>query len=133
MGREHEGRLVSRSCTTGALDWIHGELWLFDDRLLRVRLDYATSADNGLGPTVPADAPRRLFTDEERERIATAHRTNLFLAWADVRGASLRRGFLMGRLRVTLHDGSRRKLLWLARDPAHDALRALLPAHASGS
>ncbi|HWL33414.1 MAG TPA: hypothetical protein VNP89_07395 [Gaiellaceae bacterium] len=121
-----EGRLISRSSTTGWWDWIHGELWLFDDGLLRVRTDLTTTMSNGTGRSVPHELPAKTFEPEEREHAVGAHRTNLFIDWNDVREAQLRRGLLCGRLRVKLVNGTERKLLWLRSDHADEPLTATL-------
>ena len=121
-----KGRLISRSCTTGWWDWIHGELWLFDDGLLRVRTDLATTVANRTARTMPDPLPAKTFEPGERERGAAMHRTNLFVDWNDVRDAQLRRGVLCGRLRMRMVDGTERKLLWLRSDHADEPLAATL-------
>jgi len=127
-----EGRLISRSSTTGWLDWIHGELWLFDDGLLRLRTDFATTMANGTARTVPDQLRARTFEPGERERDAAKHRTNFFADWNDVRDAQLRRGVLCGRLRMSMVDGTERKLLWLRGDHADEPLAAKLAERLGG-
>ena len=48
-------RLLAGTCTTGWLDWIHGELWLLPDGLLRpVCSRYGNSATGGSPWTPPS-------------------------------------------------------------------------------
>jgi hypothetical protein len=115
-----EGRLVTASCTTGWLDWIHRELWLCDDGLLLVRLDLAATRAHGTGPTVTAPLPRRSVPDEE----LAAERT--WIPAGEIVGASGRRGRTTDRLGLDLRDGTTRKLLWLKADRADLPLLAAL-------
>src|SRR3984893_9691580 len=41
--------LLTTSCTTGWADWVHGELWLCPDGLLRLSLGLATTITKSLG------------------------------------------------------------------------------------
>jgi hypothetical protein len=120
------GRLITASATTGWGDWIHGELWLFPDGLLRVRAGLLTTLGNGIVRTVSAPLPTRAFTDDEIGRLASAHRTNCWIASSSISSASIRRGLLASRLSLELTDRSQLKLFWLRHDPAEPQLRAAL-------
>jgi hypothetical protein len=96
-------RLISRSCTTGWLDWGHGELWLTETALVRVR--------RSRGHTPP---------------------TNRHLSFAEIAAARLHRGRVNDRLSVTLHSGGRHKLLWLSSEAAYGVLLDVLPRHLHG-
>jgi hypothetical protein len=126
--------LISRSCTTGWLDWVHGELWLLPDGLVRssIGLDgtIANSLRSGIGRTVPHPLPHLPATAIDHKRILAAHRTNKVLPYAHIAAATLFRGLTAHGLTLTMTDGRRHKLLWLTRDPAHavlgETLRAVL-------
>ena len=115
-------QLVSRSCTTGWADWVHGELWLLPHLLVRRRLGLAATFANGVGPTVPSPAPVVEAWSLDLGAIAAAHRTNVVLALPEVATAVLHSGLATDRLALTMRDGSRHKLLWLHSDPAHHLL-----------
>jgi hypothetical protein len=120
------GRLISASSTTGWADWIHGNLWLFPDGLLRVRTNLRSTIGNGIIRTTGSPPPTRLFADEEIARVADAHSTNLWIPASSIVSSSFRRGPMTTRLRVKLSDGREVKLLWLRHDPAERELRSVL-------
>lgn len=128
VSSEGTATLVSRSCTTGRLDWVHGELWLGDDAIMRSRLSLAqTIAHAGGSSTVAAPlsrvpVPPRLTP----ERLAAGHRTNRYIPFAGISRATLHRGRLNDRLDVTMDSGVRYTLLWLGADPAFGILREAL-------
>jgi hypothetical protein len=72
-----KGRLLTASCTTGWRDWIHGELWLFADGLLRMRSGLIGTIAHWNGQTVPGEPEEQVFGPEEIERLRRAHHTNL--------------------------------------------------------
>jgi hypothetical protein len=116
------GQLIAASCTTGWTDWIHGELWLFPNGILRARTGLATTVAHGSSVTLAGDLPTRDFSDEEIENVVRAHRTNHWIPASDIVFASMRRGPLSSRLTVRLASGEQVKLLWLKREPARDEL-----------
>lgn len=120
------GRLITASATTGWGDWIHGNLWLFPDGLLRVRAGFLTTLGNGIVRTVSTPLPTRSFTDEEIGRLASSHRTNRWIASSSISSASIRRGMLASTLTLKLTNGSRLKLFWLRRDLAESELQSAL-------
>jgi hypothetical protein len=121
-----KGRLLSASCTTGWLDWLHGELWLLPDGLLRVCAGLAATLSHEYGPTVP-DAPvYRDFDDSEITKIVATNKRNLWIPADQIARGSLANGLASGRLNLLMTDGRKIKLLWLESDPAHEPLRAAL-------
>lgn len=116
-GGTRDGRLVTASCTTGWLDWVHSELWLCDDGLLVVRLDLRATRAHGRGPTVGATLRRRPVGRDE---------PGMWIGAEEVVGASGRHGRKADRLSLELRDGTERKLLWLAVDRADVPLREAL-------
>lgn len=122
-------RLISRSTTTGWLDWEHGELWLAPDGLLRRRRGWAKSvAGVGLVHDMLATNAdpeiRQPFTSGEVDLVV--RRGGLWIPAAEIQAARLRPGIITGRLGLTLADGRSVKLLWakstLTYDSLHDAI-----------
>jgi hypothetical protein len=120
--------LISRSCTTGWTDWIHGELWLSPKHLIRRRLGLRQTIANGLWRTVPSSLPEYEITADQILAIQSGHRSNRVVAWSDVVDANLRRGVLCGRLALTMSDGNRRTFLWFSWDGAFVQLRPAIEA-----
>jgi hypothetical protein len=119
-----QGKLLTQRCTTGWLDWIHGQLWLFPEGLLRARGNLQiTIAQSARGPL-----PDQLTaTTDERELAQLAReKGNLWIPSTAIRSASIRRGLTTERLLLTLDDGSRIKLLWPGNEPVRKALEAPL-------
>jgi hypothetical protein len=120
------GRLITASCTTGWADWIHGQLWLLPDGLLRVRSSLLTTIGNGVARTVSGELPTREFSEDEIAKLAKKHVTNYWIPSSSIVAASLRRGVTASRLSMRLADGRNVKLLWLPGDPAEGELRSAL-------
>ncbi|NEC89766.1 hypothetical protein [Streptomyces sp. SID12501] len=124
-----QARLLTSTCTTGWLDWIHGELWLLPEGLLRIRSGFMTTVANsyssGSGPT--ARDPYRLIAHDPATVLA-AHPTNKLIPFAEMATARLHGGVTTSGLEVVMTDGTRHKLLWASWDPARRLLRErLLP------
>jgi hypothetical protein len=120
-------RLVSASCTTGWFDWIHGELWLCPDGLLRRPLGLIATVGHGPGPTVDeANRPTRTFSPLELLQITEAGRRNRWLPWSQISHATLKSGIIDHSLHLELGDGRREKFLWLKVDGGFDLLRVEL-------
>jgi hypothetical protein len=122
-------RLISRSTTTGWLDWEHGELWLAPDGLLRRRRGWAKSvASVGLVQDLLATSAnpeiRQPFSSGDVD--LAVQRGGSWIPADLIQAAKLRPGIMTGRLSVTLADGRLVKLLWakssLTCDSLHDAL-----------
>jgi hypothetical protein len=123
-----EGSLVTASCTTGWLDWIHRELWLCDDGLLLVRLDLKATRAHEKGPTVSATLRRRPVRDEELTGAETAGKQLSWIPAGEIVAASGHRGRMADRLSLDLRDGASRKLLWMSVDRADIPLVVALDA-----
>ncbi|MCG8919131.1 hypothetical protein L6E12_25455 [Actinokineospora sp. PR83] len=124
---EGSSQLISRSCTTGWADWIHGELWLSPTELVRRRLSLNASRANGYGPSVSDPLPVVPVGDLDHGRVLAEHRTNKVIAFGEVDSATLFRGRTAHGLKVVMASGQRHKLLWLVRDPAFAILSGALP------
>jgi hypothetical protein len=120
------GRLITASSTTGWADLIHGKLWLFPDGLLRVRTDLRATIGNGVVRTVSGPPATQVFTDEEIDQLAKAHKTNRWITSSSITSASIHCGVTTSRLSLKLTDETQIKLLWLRRDPAEAELRSAL-------
>jgi hypothetical protein len=127
--------LLTTSCTTGWADWVHGELWLCPDGLLRLSLGLvATIAkSSGVGPALAYEgfarqASPRYFDQDEIQELLSRKRRNVWVPWDQIREAALREGFTASRLRMTLIDGRSVKFLWLPDGRTFETLRDRLRA-----
>ncbi|MEU0170786.1 hypothetical protein ABZ214_35950 [Streptomyces iakyrus] len=121
-------QLIARTCTTGWLDWIHGELWLLPDQLLRIRGGVPATMTVGLlGPELATpDTFRTLAHDPDA--IRSAHRTNKVLPLTEIANARIHGGLTTSGMTLSMADGTRHKLLWMSTEPARGLLRdRLLP------
>jgi hypothetical protein len=120
------GNLISASATTGWTDWIHGELWLLPDGLLRVALSVEETRRHGARRTVPEELVSHSFESRDiAARLANGKR-NVWIEADQIARASLRGGIKNDRLKLWLQDGTTVKLLWLSVDPASAHLRPAL-------
>ena len=122
-----QARLLTSTCTTGWLDWIHGELWLLPEGLLRIRSGFMATVANSYGSGLPPKDPYRLIAHDP-ETVLAAHPTNKLIPFAGMAAARLHGGVTTSGLEVVMTDGTRHKLLWATWDPARRLLRErLLP------
>src|SRR5919201_4625134 len=63
-GEASMGTLLTASCTIGWLDWIHGDLWLLPNGLLRTRSGLGATIGHA-GRTLPDEPVRREFSPGE--------------------------------------------------------------------
>lgn len=119
-------RLITASSTTSWLDWIHGELWLFPDGLLRVRTSLAQTQAHKNQRTVPPQLPTREFSSDEIRQLVALHRTNRWIPADQIERAAIHTGRSTSRLNVWTRDGRKFKLLWLRVDEAEKALSEAL-------
>ena len=112
--------LITASCTTGWMDWIHSELWLCPDGLLRRRLGLWKTIRHGnmrgVQPTVdPQHRPTQSFSQDVVRQIAS-NRRNQWIRWDDIAKATLKKGAMAHSVQLELNDGSQVKFLWLPLD-----------------
>ena len=127
--------LLTTSCTTGWGDWVHGELWLCPNGLLRLSLGLPTTIRKSLGTgsalaydrTARESGPR-FFDQTDIDALLARKRRNVWLPLDQIREASLRQGFMTSRLRMTLFNGRTVKFLWLPDHQTVDTLRIRLGA-----
>ncbi|WP_328342428.1 hypothetical protein [Streptomyces violaceus] len=121
-------KLIARTCTTGWLDWIHGELWLLPDHLVRIRGGVPATMVVGLvGPELATpDSFQTLVYDPDT--IRSAHRTNKVLPLTEITHARIHGGLTTSGMTLSMADGTHHKLLWMSMEPARGLLRdRLLP------
>ncbi|HEY4027590.1 MAG TPA: hypothetical protein VGO86_14275, partial [Candidatus Dormibacteraeota bacterium] len=120
--------LVSYTCRTGWFNWGRGELLVSTRGIVRRRLGVVKMVLQTLPMARAVDRSQPVWLSEvDAQRIARAHRTNLFVPRETIERARLRRGIFSGRLLLGLAGGGRIKLYWLAAERAdlrlHDTLR----------
>ncbi|MFD9332610.1 hypothetical protein [Streptomyces sp. NPDC060065] len=120
-------QLVADTCTTGWLDWIHGELWLLPTGLMRVRSGLMASVANSLGSSLTAPKPGHPIVHDPTALLA-GHRTNKIIPFDGIERARLHGGITTSGMTVSMTDGTRHKLLWMNSEPARRLLTdRLLP------
>src|SRR5687768_13514771 len=102
--------LLSLTSTTGWLDWVHGDLWLCPDGILRRSRGRKTTIMNARADRMNefVDAthrPTRTFTDDEIAAITKADKRNVWIAWNQVSTARLASGPMSHALHIELTDG----------------------------
>lgn len=120
-----EGWLLSKSATTGWFDWMHGELWLFPDGLLRIPRGWGKTLLMGGYVFNPRRAQPRAFSHDERMGLI-ARRRNVWIPFAELQQATLRHSMGADELVVTLANGQRKQLLWLPHPMVYSALEQVL-------
>lgn len=125
--------LLSITCTTGWLDWVHGDLWLCPDGILRrsrgAKSTVGNAESGGMKELVSAThRPTRAFTDDEVAAIARADRRNVWVTWDQVASARLVSGPMSHALHLELRGGRKISLRWLRQEGPADFLRARLVA-----
>jgi hypothetical protein len=126
--------LVTASCTTSWFDWIHGELWLCPEGLLRCSLGLLATGRHGMRPTVNQGMREtRSFTTQEIATILASDRRNRWIPWNAVSHATLKHGFVDSSLHLQLDDGRREKFLWLRIDGGYELLLEALEQRLPGS
>lgn len=114
--------LITASATTGWLDWIHGELWLFPNGLLRIPSGFIRTLQNGIEPTQPTS---RSFDAKILQELLTS-RKNVWVPREAIQKAYLHHGISADRLRLTVGDQRSVKFLWLPQDDARQVLHSTL-------
>jgi hypothetical protein len=102
------GRLITPFCTTGWFDWIHSELWLFDDGLLLLRTDIITTYMSRYSPPLSSIPSHRHFDTEylEAARRSSSWIDSVSLVHARFDSAIITRGVHLESV------GGSRRLLW---------------------
>jgi len=115
--------LVTAGCTTGWTDWIHGELWLCPDGLLRRSLGLTATIRHAMFPTVkPGDWKTSSFSSEEIEGVVALGRTNHWVPWQTIAWARLG----PARMDLGIDNGGSLTLMWVPVDDV-TPLRMRLP------
>jgi hypothetical protein len=118
--------LLTKSATTGWLDWIHGELWLFPHGLLRIPLNLAITYGHGAGPTVNAkQRPQHSFDQTVLQTLLTSQK-NLWIPRESIQKAYLHHGVTTDRLLLIVGDRHSIKFLWFPWDGARQLLQSTL-------
>ncbi len=123
--RMRRAQLLSASCTTGWADWIHSELWLFEDALLVAKTDFGRTVSHGFGPTVGAAPIGRDFSSADIARIESRARTSRRLDGSTLTSARFRTGRWVGGLDLCVGH-TKHTLMWFANDHPEGALREAL-------
>jgi hypothetical protein len=123
---DREARLLTASATTGWLDWIHGELWLFPTGLLRMPLGFTATLLHGTGPTSSQEPPSWRSFDEKTFEALLASKRNRWIPREQIKKAYLHRGLITDRLGLELVDRRIMKFLWLSLDGAWKPLQSAL-------
>ena len=126
-GSSGAASLVTDSCTTGWLDWVHGELWLSEVALIRIRRTLGqTFMSARRGPTTSGTPALTSPASLAPEQVTARHSRNKYIALDEIAAAALHRGRLNDRLNITMRSGVRHKLLWLRSDAASGVLQVSL-------
>ena len=86
---------ISMTCTTSMTDWVHGDLWLCSDGLLRRSRGWRATTSNvdNRGARQIVDPreirPTQAFSTEERLQIAASDKRNWWIPWDQIAEASL--------------------------------------------
>lgn len=116
------GVLLSRSTTTGWLDWMHGEMWLFENGILRIPIGWILTILCVGYFFNPQKQVTRSFTDDEFARLLNDRRVR-WIPRDQLASAELRHTVGADELRAQLIDGQQVQLLWLRQDGAYYALQ----------
>jgi len=105
--------LVTAGCTTGWADWVHGELWVCPDGLLRRSLGFGRTIRHLWFRTVKRGQWRvEGFSAQELERSVAVNRKNLWVAYATIATARLGDN----QLEIETVDGRAVTLMWVPVD-----------------
>jgi hypothetical protein len=123
---ERTGQLLTKNATTGWRDWLHGELWLFPEGLLRVPIE-VTKTFLLLGFIPVGSQHMRVFSANEFA-ILIANPRNVWIPANQIQTARLGHTFLADELRLTLSDQRSIHLLWLPSPRIYRLMRERLQA-----
>lgn len=123
---------ISMTCTTSMTDWVHGDLWLCPDGLLRRSRGWRATISNldnkGTKASIhPKEArPTRAFSTDERRQIDASDKRNWWIPWGDVAEAKLGDGPVSLGVHLTLTDGRRVSFRWFKAEGGLDLLKATM-------
>ena len=120
-------QLITASCTTGWLDWVHGELWVLPDGLVRLRTSLSTTLMHQNQQTVPDEAERVELSNESIDFMISTKR-RLWIPSDKIKSAHFHIGRTTGRVNLRMKDAAKIKLLWLRSDRSEGPLTAALAA-----
>jgi hypothetical protein len=125
--------LISISSTTSWIDWVHGDLWLCPDGILRASRGLEATLKNtskqGFKQSVDAqNRPTQGISLDDCQRVAAADKRNWWITWPEVARAKLQSGPMSHALHLELTDGRKASLRWLRQDGPTDFLRTALQA-----
>lgn len=118
--------LLTASATTGWLDWIHGELWLFPHGLLRLPLTLVTTLLHGAGPTVNKKQRLQRSFDQTTFQTLVASPKNVWVPRKLLQRAYLHHGISIDRLHLVLDNHPAVTFLWFPHDGALPLLQTTL-------
>ncbi len=123
---------ISMTCTTSMTDWVHGDLWLCSDGLLRRSRGWRATMSNvdNRGARQIVDAreirPTQAFSTEERLQIAASDKRNWWIPWDQIAAAKLGYGPISLGIHVTLNDGRKISLRWFKSEGGMDRIKAAM-------
>jgi hypothetical protein len=118
----HEGILVTARATTGWFDWIHGELWLYPNGLLRLPLGLPATLLHNVGLSAPSEQKQPVFHARDNE-VDIASQKGLWVPCAAMQKAYLHHGLITDRLRLLVENQPSVKFLWPPQEEAWQLLR----------
>lgn len=118
-----EALLLTTSATTGWLDWLHGEPWLFPTGLLRIPLGLTATLLHGMRSQ---ELPTWHNFDEKTFEAFLALKRSFWIPQEQIQEAYLHRGITTDRLRLKQVDQRTIKFLWLPWDGAWKPLQEAL-------
>jgi hypothetical protein len=124
--------LITASCTTSWFDWVHGELWLCPDGLLRRSVGVLKTVSHGSRTIDPGNRPKREFTPAEVAEILAAGGRNRWIPWTAMTSATLKRGVVDHSLHLEVGPGRREKFLWSKADGGFELLDGVLRSQLPG-
>ena len=113
-------------------DWVHGDLWLCSDGLLRRSRGWRATMSNvdnrGARQHIhPREIrPTRAFTTEERVAIAASDKRNWWIPWDQIAEAKLAYGPISLGIHLTLTDGRKISFRWFKVEGGIELLKATM-------
>jgi hypothetical protein len=122
---------ISITCTTSWLDWVHGDLWLCPEGLLRNSRGLLTTLENVdakgiVGTLDPGDLPKQAVSMTVRLLVADADKRNWWIVWEDIESAKQQSGPLSHALHLRLKEGRKVTFRWLRQEISVSVLNAAL-------